>query len=119
VGHSEGRTEQGQGLEFLKFSTETAQLAARQVDRVRPGPQVFRALVGKYQDGKIEMGPQMPTASGQPEERRPERLLVVGRQPGRAERALQRLARTLRHISPWPDGCPHPSGNFDRFFKLA
>ncbi len=50
-------------LEFLKFSTDTQRLAD-QAKWIAYGParQSSAPLVGKYNDGKIDMGPQMPTA---------------------------------------------------------
>lgn len=63
MGHSQGRAEHGRGLEFLKFSTDTQRLAD-QAKWIAYGParQSSSPLVGKYNDGKIDMGPQMPTA---------------------------------------------------------
>lgn len=50
-------------LDFLKFSTATEQLAA-QASWISYGParKSSAALVGKFIDGKTEMGPHMPTA---------------------------------------------------------
>jgi putative spermidine/putrescine transport system substrate-binding protein len=50
-------------LEFLAFSTDTQRLAD-QAKWIAYGParKSSSPLVGKYQDGKIDMGPQMPTA---------------------------------------------------------
>ena len=50
-------------MEFLKFSTDTQRLAD-QAKWIAYGParQSSAPLVGKYHDGKIDMGPQMPTA---------------------------------------------------------
>ena len=50
-------------LEFLKFSTDTQRLAD-QAKWIAYGParKSSAPLVGKYNDGKIDMGPQMPTS---------------------------------------------------------
>ena len=51
-------------MEFIKFSTATEQLAA-QASWISYGParKSSGAMVGKYSDGKTEMGPHMPTAA--------------------------------------------------------
>ncbi|MEM7560425.1 MAG: ABC transporter substrate-binding protein [Planctomycetota bacterium] len=50
-------------MDFLKFSTATEQLANQaKYIAYAPARKSSVALVGKYQDGKIDMGPQMPTA---------------------------------------------------------
>jgi putative spermidine/putrescine transport system substrate-binding protein len=58
-----GAPNKDKAWEFLKFSTETAQLA-NQAKYIAYGParKSSAPLVGKYEDGKIDMGPQMPTA---------------------------------------------------------
>ena len=50
-------------IEFLKFSTDTQRLAD-QAKWIAYGParKSSAPLVGKYNDGKIDMGPQMPTS---------------------------------------------------------
>ena len=50
-------------MDFIKFSTDTQRLAD-QAKWIAYGParKSSGSLVGKYQDGKIDMGPQMPTA---------------------------------------------------------
>ena len=50
-------------LEFIKFSTDTQRLAD-QAKWISYGParKSSSPLVGKYQDGETDMGPQMPTA---------------------------------------------------------
>ena len=50
--------------DFIKFATETEQLAA-QASWISYGParKSSGALVGKFKDGKTEMGPHMPTAA--------------------------------------------------------
>ncbi|MEM1317437.1 MAG: ABC transporter substrate-binding protein [Pseudomonadota bacterium] len=51
-------------MEFIKFATATEQLA-EQAKWISYGParKSSGPLVGLYQDGKTEMGPQMPTAA--------------------------------------------------------
>jgi putative spermidine/putrescine transport system substrate-binding protein len=50
-------------LDFLAFSTETEQLANQaKYIAYAPARKSSVGLVGKYQDGKIDMGPQMPTS---------------------------------------------------------
>lgn len=51
-------------LEFLAFASDTQRLAD-QAKWISYGParKSSGSLVGKYQDGKIDMGPQMPTAA--------------------------------------------------------
>lgn len=59
-----GAPNKDKAMEFLKFSTETQQLA-NQAKYIAYGParKSSAPLVGKYEDGKIDMGPQMPTAA--------------------------------------------------------
>jgi len=58
-----GAPNKDNAMEFLAFSTETQQLA-NQAKYIAYGParKSSAPLVGKYEDGKIDMGPQMPTA---------------------------------------------------------
>ncbi len=58
-----GAPNKDNAMEFLAFSTETEQLA-NQAKYIAYGParKSSAPLVGKYEDGKIDMGPQMPTA---------------------------------------------------------
>ncbi len=65
--------------DFLKFSTATEQLAD-QASWISYGParKSSGPLVGKFNDGKTEMAHAHADPSGQPEERRPERLPLVG-----------------------------------------
>jgi len=58
-----GAPNKDNAMEFLKFSTETEQLA-NQAKYIAYGParQSSAPLVGKYEDGVIDMGPQMPTS---------------------------------------------------------
>ena len=59
-----GAPNKDKAMDFLKFSTETQQLA-NQAKYIAYGPARMSSapLVGKYEDGKIDMGPQMPTAA--------------------------------------------------------
>ncbi len=88
-------------LDFLVFSTETEQLA-NQASWISYGParRSSSPLVGLYNDGETEMGPHMPTAD-EYGNRDGQQLRVLGRQPGRAGRALQRLARPVAPVRAW------------------
>ncbi len=58
-----GAPNQAEAMKFIAFATDTKQLAA-QASYISYGParKSSSALIGKYMDGKTEMGPQMPTA---------------------------------------------------------
>ncbi len=58
-----GAPNKEEALEFIKFSTDTQRLAD-QAKWISYGPTRASSapLVGMFQDGKTEMGPQMPTA---------------------------------------------------------
>ena len=58
-----GAPNKEEAMKFIAFSTSTSALAA-QASHISYGParKSSGALVGKYSDGKTEMGPHMPTA---------------------------------------------------------
>ena len=93
--HPQRRAEQGSrsGLPGL-LDRDGAAGSTGLVDLVRSARQSSSApLVGSYHNKPdLKMGPQMPTAPDNFKNALAERLRVLGRQSGRAERALQRLA---------------------------
>ena len=80
-------------LRFVRFAT-TGGIAGgdRAPDLLRPGPQVGRAARHHTPGDRRRDGPSHAHESREHRARPPKRLGVLGRQPGRPERALQRLA---------------------------